>query len=138
MTCSSVVPSQRLQTLRNRLLQYGYPEGHRSCQKTCSGMGSSPWAAAPARSLLLHGLCTDCTFKHIHLAGHAAGHGLQCGCSVLLEENVLPHWLQGISALAPGVFPSSPSLTWVSAELFLSFFLQKPPCQSLLCQNLAT
>lgn len=100
------------------------PQGHRSSQKTCSSMGSSPWAAAPARSLLLHGLSTDCTSsRHICLPGHGVAHGLQCGYSASQDGNVLPHWLQGISALAPGVLPAfSFTDLGICSVFFLPFF----------------
>lgn len=103
------------------------PQGHRSSQKTCSSMGSSPWAAAPARSLLLHGLSTDCTSsRHIPLPGRGVAHGLQCGYSALQEGNVLLHWLQGISALAPGVLPAF-SFTYLGiCSLFFPHFFVTP------------
>ncbi|KAK4806788.1 hypothetical protein QYF61_005584 [Mycteria americana] len=56
--CSSISPFHRVQSFSNGLLQ----QGHSSCQKTCSCVGSSPQAAVPARSLLRHGLCTGCSF----------------------------------------------------------------------------
>lgn len=37
----------------------------RTCQKTCSCVGSSPWAAVMARSLLLQWLSTVCSFLQI-------------------------------------------------------------------------
>jgi len=39
--CPSVGPSPGVQSFRNRLLQRGSPRGHKPCQQTCSGVGSS-------------------------------------------------------------------------------------------------
>lgn len=46
--------------MENRLLQIRFPMVCSSYQKTCSCMGSSPWAIAPARSLHLPRLCATC------------------------------------------------------------------------------
>ncbi|KAK4807226.1 hypothetical protein QYF61_024346 [Mycteria americana] len=78
--CSSMGPFHRVQSFRNGLRQRGSPTGHRSCQKTCSCVGTSPWATVPARSLLLHGLSPQAaaSFRaHIHLLQRGVLHGLQ-------------------------------------------------------------
>lgn len=62
MNFSSMQPFHRMQSFRNRLLQCGSPMGHKFCQQTCSTAGSSPWAAAPARSLLWPRLTMGCSF----------------------------------------------------------------------------
>lgn len=38
--CSSMEHFHRVQSIRNRLLQCGFPKGHRFCQKTCSCVSS--------------------------------------------------------------------------------------------------
>lgn len=54
--CSSTDPFHRVQFFRNRLLQPESPMSCSSCQKTCSSVGFSPWAAVPATSLLQNGV----------------------------------------------------------------------------------
>jgi len=59
----------------------GPPWGHKSCQKTCSGMGSSPQTAVLASCLLLCGLSmgSQPPSGHIHLFWHGVLHGVQGG-----------------------------------------------------------
>jgi len=128
----------------------GPPWGHKSCQQTCSSMGSSPHGATgPARSLLQHGVYTGsqppsgipllwwevlptlqveiCSTLGLHrlwghsLPHHGLLHRLQ-GTACLTMGCFMG--CGGISAPAPGVHPAPPSpLTLVSAELFLSHIL---------------
>ena len=114
----------------------GPPRGHRSCQQTCSSVGSSlHGATGPARSLIQHRLPTGspspsgastCSgvgsspccrwISAPALTSMGAGHScLTMGCTT---------GCRGISALAPGAPPAPPaSLTLVSAGLFLSHIL---------------
>ncbi|KAK4810725.1 hypothetical protein QYF61_007699 [Mycteria americana] len=83
----------------------GHPQGHRSCQQTCSSVGSSPWGhrscQEPAPACTLHGVTTS--FRCIHLLGHEVLHGLQVDiCSTVdfhglqgdnLHHHGLHHWL---------------------------------------------
>lgn len=60
-TASDWVPSMECSpTAMNCLI--GSPMCHQSCKQTCFSMGSSPWASASDRSLLLCGLSTVCSF----------------------------------------------------------------------------
>jgi len=59
MNCPIVCPSHGVQSFRNRLLQCGSPKGHKPCQQTCSGVGSSLHrSTGPGRSLLQRRLPT--------------------------------------------------------------------------------
>lgn len=91
---------------RNRLLQCGYPQGHRSCQKICPTCAPLHGLQPLQGASFCPGSPQTASSRHSHLPGHGAAQGLQCGCSELQEGNVLPHWLQGISTLAPGVLLS--------------------------------
>ena len=58
--CPSVGPTHGVQSFRNRLLQCRSPWGHKTCQQTCSSVGSSLHrSTGPGRSLLQHGLPTE-------------------------------------------------------------------------------
>jgi len=69
------------------------PQGHKPCQQTCSGAGSSlHWSAGPGRSLLQHGLPTRSQLpSDIHLLRHGVLPGLQ----VEICSTVDLHGLQG-------------------------------------------
>ncbi|KAK4825359.1 hypothetical protein QYF61_026878 [Mycteria americana] len=76
----------------------GPPWGHKSCQQTCSSMGSSLHGSrGPARSLLQCGLPTGSQPPSgIHLLWRGVLHGLQVDiCSTMdlhrLQEDSLPH-----------------------------------------------
>lgn len=58
--CSNKGPYHRVQSFRNRQLQHRFPMGSTFCQITCSTMGSSPWAAVLAQSLLLQRFSIRC------------------------------------------------------------------------------
>lgn len=60
-------PSHSLQFIRSRLLQHGSPTGCGSSRTTCSGMGSSVWAAIHDRSLLQSRLSMFTWFFWEHL-----------------------------------------------------------------------
>lgn len=65
--------------------------GHRVCQKT-SCMGSSSWAATPARSLLQQtSMC--CSF--LRGMSTCSGSGSYTGCSAVVWSGVVLHGLQG-------------------------------------------
>jgi len=116
--CPSVGPSHGLQSFRNRLLQCGSPRGHKSCQQTCSGVGSSFHVSpGPDRHLLQRGLCTGSQLpSDIRLLWHGVPstgcrstvdlHGLQGNN---LPHHGLHHKLQG-KILCSGIWStSSPS-----------------------------
>jgi len=128
-----------VQSFRNRLLQCGSSRGHKPCQKTCCSVGSSlHGSTGPGRSLLKRGLPKKSQLPSgIHLLQREVPsmgywwisappcvdlHGLQ-GNS--LPHHGLHHELQGkalFSNISGTSFPP-PSLTLVSAELFLSHHL---------------
>jgi len=132
---SSMSPSQGLQ-LFTSCSSVGPPQGHKSCQQTCSGVGSSlHGSAGPGRSLLQHGIPTGSELPSgIHL--------LQCGvpstgyrristplCTSMgcrgttsLTMVFIMSCKGRLSALTFWAPPPPPpsSLTLVSAELFLS------------------
>jgi len=117
----------------------GPPQGHKPCQQTCSGVGSSlHGSAGPARSLLQHGVPTGSQPPSgIHL--------LRCGvpstgyrwrsaplrtsmgcrgtaCLTMVFITSCKGRLSAPTFWAPPS-PSPSSLTLVSAELFLSHHL---------------
>ncbi|KAK4820738.1 hypothetical protein QYF61_004419 [Mycteria americana] len=153
--CSSVGPFQGVQSFRNRLLRVGPPRSHKSCQQTCSSVGSSlHGATGPARSLLQHGLPTGSQPPSgIHLLQHGVLHGMQVDiCSTMdlhgLQGDSLPHHglhqgLQGNlcsgawSTLSPSFFADLGvyrvvSLTYPQSSLWLQlqFF---PPFLTMEC-----
>ena len=135
--CIDYLPSTGCSPSGTDCSSVGPPQGHKSCQQTCSNVGSSlHGATGPARSLLQRGLPTgsqpplDTSF--------CSGVGSSTGCRWISA----PPWTsmgckgtacltmvfttgcRGISAPAPGAPPPPPSsLTLVSAELFLSHIL---------------
>jgi len=121
-----------VQCLRKEVLQCGSPKGHRSCQKTCSRMDSTG-----------HSSCQELgpawAFHKLHLPSshlQLVRCGVLHGCNVdICSDMVLMGCRQatcftiffikgcrGTSALALGAPPPPPSLTLVSAGLFLSQF----------------
>ena len=86
------------------------PRGHKPCQQTCSGVGSSfHGSAGPARSLLQHGALHGVIASFRHPPAPAWGSF---------------HWLQvDLCSGAWSTFSPSPSLTLMSAELFHIFSL---------------
>lgn len=95
----------------NDCFSMGSPWGCKTCQKTCSSLGSPVrGVTAPARSGLAMG-------HSILQASPCSGMGSSMGC----------RW---DSVLAP-LAPRPPSLTWVSAQLFLSRVL--PPASGWRC-----
>jgi len=123
-----------MQSLRNWLIQHGSPGCQKSCQQTCSGVGSSlHGSTGHGRNLLQHRLpMVSQPLLGIPLLWRGVLHGLQVDiCSTMdlrgLQGDSLPHHgllygLQGkISVLAPEEPLCPPSrLTLVSAEFFLS------------------
>jgi len=119
--------------------------GHKSCQQTCSGMGSSlHGSTGPGRSLLQHGLPTG---SQPHLGASTSSSvessrgcmwtsappltSMSCKGTAYLTT-VFSTSCRGISDPAPGVPPPPPSLlTLVSAELCLLHILT-PLSQLLL------
>ena len=108
MNFSNMGSSHRVQSFRHRLLQRGsLPQGHKSCQQTCSSVGSSLQRSTdPARSLLQHGLPTGSQPPlGTHLLWCGVLPGLQVEiCSTVdlpglqgdsLPHQGLPHGLQG-------------------------------------------
>jgi len=97
----------------------GPPRGHKPCQQTCSGVGSSLHSSAgPGRSLLQRGLPTGSQLpSSIHLLRRGVLHGLQGNlCSSTCSTSSLP-----------------PSLTLVSARLSLSHILTPLSPGAKLC-----
>jgi len=136
--CPSVDPFHGVQSFRNRLLQRGSPQGHKPCQQTCSGMGSSLHrSAGPARSLLQNGLPTESQLPSgIHLLQHrvpSTGYRLisappwtfmgcrGTACVTMVFIMICKGKLSAPASQAP--HPTLASLTLVSAELFLSHSL---------------
>ena len=117
----------------------GPPRGHKSCQQTCFGVGSSLHGATGPQ--VLPGACSSAGFPQGHSllrASTCSGVGSSTGCRWISA----PPWTsmgcrgtacltmvftmgcRGISALVPGAPPPPPSSpTSVSAELFLSHIL---------------
>jgi len=52
--------------------------GHESCWKSCSSVGSSPQATAPARGLLQCGLSTGCSFFQCMSTCSSKGSSMGC------------------------------------------------------------
>ncbi|KAK4826126.1 hypothetical protein QYF61_005278 [Mycteria americana] len=76
--CSSMGPLHGVQSFRNGLFQCRSPTGHSSCQKTCSWLGSSPWATGlqePDPVWALHKL--QLPSGHVHLLQHGVFRRLQ-------------------------------------------------------------
>jgi len=77
----------------------GPPRGHKPCQQTCSGMGTSlHGSAGPARNLLQHRAPHGVTasFRHPPALAWGPFHGLQVEISFIvdlhgLQEDSLPH-----------------------------------------------
>lgn len=115
-------PFSGVQFFRNGLLQKGY----RSCQKTCSYVGFSPWTLVPETTHLQRCLFTTCSFKlhppaSMQIPPEAAG-GSLLHCA--------PPWAAGHSS------PDSPCscpqaarefLLWALEQL-LSLLLHWPRC----------
>jgi len=118
MNSSDMGHFHEVQSFRRRLLQRGPPSmGHRSCQKTCSSVGSPQ-----CHSLLLcTSTCSDmgssmgCRWISGSLWTLMGCRGTTCLTVVFSRV------CRRISAQVPGEPPTPPSLlTLVSAELFLS------------------
>lgn len=77
--CSSMGPSCRAQSFRNRLLQHWSPMGCKSYQKACCSPDSS---LGTARSLFWHGLPMGCS---VDLCSTVVLHGL-------LDDNLHHQW----------------------------------------------
>jgi len=142
MNFSSVSPSHGAQSFRNRLLQRGSSRGHKPCQQTCSGVGSSlHGSAGPGRSLLQRGA------PHSLLrAFTCSGVGSSLGCA----WRSAPLWASmccrgtacltrvcsaGCRGICAGAWSTSCppfSLTLMSAGLFLSHILTPLSCCTLL------
>jgi len=116
----------------------GPPWGHKSCQQTCSGTGSSlHGSTGPGRSLLQRGFPTGSQPPSgIHLLRHGVLHGLRVDiCSIgdlhgmkgdSLPHQGLHHGLQGKTLCSSVSSTSSSSYFFtdlVSAELLLSHHL---------------
>jgi len=109
----------------------GPPQGHKSFQKTCSGIGSSVHGStSPGRSLLQHGLPTA-SFEHPPAlawgppraaSGDLLHHGPPWAAGTACLTMVCLMGCRGTAAPALGTHPPPPLLTLVSAELFLSIF----------------
>lgn len=92
LPCLAWAPSMGYSPSGKGCYSVGLPLGHRSCQETCSYMGSSPQAVAPARSLLLCGLSMGCRGT----TGFTMVSSMGCrGISALVSETpptLLPFW----------------------------------------------
>jgi len=116
----------------------GPPRGHKPCQKTCSGVGSSLYGSAgPGRSLLQHGLPTGSQLPSgIHLLWRGVPSmsyrwrsappwtSMGCrgtACLTMVFNTSCKGRLSAPASRAPPPAPSS--LTLMSAELFLSHCL---------------
>ena len=118
----------------------GPPRGHKSCQQTRSGVGSSLHGSSPARTLLKHRLCRDHSLLQASTySGVGSSQGCRwvsappwtyIGCSgTACPTMVFTRGCRGITALVPGAPHSSPSsLTLSSATLFLSHILTPLSC----------
>jgi len=108
--------------------------GHKSCQQTCSSMGSSlHGSTGPARSLLQHWLPRHHRLLWAHPPA-LAWTNMGCRGTASLTM-VFITGCRGTSALAPGTPPPPPSsLTLVFVEWFLSHILTPFSCCNLtLC-----
>jgi len=135
INCSSVCPSHEVQSFRNRLLQHGSLQGHKSCQQTCSSMCSSvsmgpqvlpgacsrvglPTGSEPPLGISTCssvGPSTACRWLSAQLWTVVGCRGTACLTLVFTTG------CRGISALVPGAMPPPlSSLTLLSPELFVS------------------
>jgi len=165
MNCPSVGPFHRVQSFRNRLLQRGSPMGSQALTANLLQCGLlSSWAhrscqePAPVRAPLfmgpqvLPGACSSTGSSQGHSflqASTCSSVGSSMGC----RWRSAPSWTsmgcrgtacltivvftgcRGISAVAPGAPPPSPSLTLVSAELLLSYSHSSLQLKLLLCSS---
>ncbi|KAK4830930.1 hypothetical protein QYF61_014303, partial [Mycteria americana] len=149
MNFSNVSPSHGLQFFMN-CSSMGPPRCHKSCQQTCSGVGSSlsvgpqvlpgacssvgfPWG----HSLLRTSTCSSVgssTGCRVDICSTVNLHGLQ-GDS--LPHHGLHHGLQGISALVPEAPPPPPSSLTVIAQTRLERSQEGDPAR-LPPQNRST
>jgi len=131
-TAPALVPSVGCSPSGIGCSSVGPPQGHKSCQQTCSSMGCSlPVSTGPGRSPLQRGLSTG-SCKHPCALARCPQRAA-CGCvppwtsmgyrGTACLTMVFSTGCKGISAPVPGAPPPPPSLTLVSAELFLSHFL---------------
>jgi len=110
----------------------GPPQGHRSCQKTCSCMISASWGNSSCQEP-----APACTLHRVQVMSTCCGVGSSIGCIVNIHSGVVLHKLQGttcsttvfcrsfrgVSAPVTGAPPASPSpLALGCAGLFLSHF----------------
>jgi len=95
MNCSNMVPSTGCSPSGADCSSVGPLCSHKSCQQTCSSVGSSlHGSTCPGRSLLEHGLSTGPQPPlGIYLLQHGVLHGLQVHICSLLDL----HGLQGYS-----------------------------------------
>jgi len=122
----------------HELLQCGsFPRGHKPCQQTCSGVGSSLHrSAGPGRSLLQCGLPTGSQLpsgipllqREVPSTGYRWGSAppwtsMGCRWMTCLTMVFITSCKGRLSALASRAPLPPPSLTLVSAELFLSHHL---------------
>ena len=89
-SCSSVGHLLGMESLRKLWLQCGR---NGSCQKTCSCLGFSAWATAPARSLLQCGMSVGCRF--LQVISTCCNVGSYIGCSVAVSYNMVACGLHG-------------------------------------------
>jgi len=149
MGCSSSraapawVPSMGCSRSGTGCSSMGPPWGHKSCQQTCSSMGSSlsmgpqvlagagsrmgsPWGRSFLRASTCSGVGSSmgCRWRSAPPWASTGFRGTVCLAMVFSTG------CRGISAPAPGALPHPPSsMTSVSAELFLSHILTPfSPC----------
>lgn len=115
MHCSRVSHPHGAQSFRNRLLWQGPLWGHRSCQPTCSTVGSFlHGATGRARSLLQCGLATEPP-----LSSHLLWQGLPLCCRWM---SALP-WV----CMAQGTAASCWAVQWAARDLCCSLWVTPFP-----------
>ncbi|KAK4810951.1 hypothetical protein QYF61_013359 [Mycteria americana] len=123
MNCSSMGPSHRLQSFRTGLLQHGSLTGHRSCQKTCSSVDSSPQGCSscqePAPARALHGVTTSFRACPPALAWGPPRDAVWISAP-LGSSTVFTVGCRGISSPAPGAPPPPPSSVTLAEQPQLS------------------